>query len=195
MKLIVGLGNPGLIYENTRHNLGFRSLKIIAKKYKARFKSEDSLKSRIAAVDFDGTRCLLALPSTFMNLSGEAVKLLMKHKRISPEDLLVVHDDIDLELGSMRFKKCGSSGGHKGISSIIGALATQDFNRLKLGIGRSSCKEGTKNYVLSGFSKKEVKVLDILLDRAADACEIWARLGIDKAMNEFNQVKPKLKER
>jgi len=187
MKLIVGLGNPGMRYENTKHNLGAKVLKIFAKENKAKLTLERSLKSRVAEIDFDGDEYLLAIPATFMNLSGEAVKLLMGARDISHKDLLVVHDDMDLDLGVMRFKKQGSSGGHKGVDSVIKALGTQDFNRLKLGVGKSFSKDDTCDYVLSGFSKREQKVIDNLLDKAACACRVWAISGIEKAMNEYNK--------
>ncbi|MDD5006204.1 MAG: aminoacyl-tRNA hydrolase [Candidatus Omnitrophica bacterium] len=186
MKLIVGLGNPGLSYENTRHNLGAKSVKSIAKIYKVKLKLDRSLKSRLAHIDILNNECLLAMPNTYMNFSGEAVSLLLRAKKINPADLLVVHDDVDLDLGEMRFKKKGSSGGHKGIASIIKALNSQDFNRLKLGIGRSSRRQETKDHVLSSFSKQEAKIIMSLLKKIASACEVWVEFGIDRAMNEFN---------
>ncbi len=187
MKLIVGLGNPGLSYENTRHNLGAKALKIFAKENNTKLILERSLKSRIAQMHFANRKCLLAVPAIFMNLSGEAVISLVNFTKISLKDLLVVHDDIDLELGAMRFKKQGSSGGHRGVDSIITALGVQDFNLLKLGVGRSSLKEETKDYVLSVFSKKEKKILDNLFEEIIQACNAWIGFGIDKAMNEFNK--------
>lgn len=186
MKLIVGLGNPGLIYENTRHNLGAWVLKAIAREYKVRLKLDRSLKSRVAKIDILGTQCLIAIPNTFMNLSGEVINPLLRIKKILLKDLLVIYDDIDLELGAIRFRKKGSSGGHKGIKSIIMALGTEGFNRLKLGVGKSSCKEDTKDYVLSSFSKKELKIVNSLIERVVKACEMWVRFGLDRAMNEFN---------
>jgi PTH1 family peptidyl-tRNA hydrolase len=194
VKLIVGLGNPGLCYKNTRHNSGAKALRVFAKENKAKLILERSLKSRIAEVDLGGNKCLLAIPTTFMNLSGEALKLLIKSKNILPKDLLVIHDDMDLQLGSMRFKKQGSSGGHRGVFSIIKALGTQDFNRLKLGVGKSSSRDQAQDYVLSKFSRSEQKVLNNLLDRVIQACPVWAIFGIEKAMNEFNQMRPKLTE-
>ena len=186
MKLIIGLGNPGLSYQKTRHNLGARAIKEVAKEYKVRLRLNRSLKSRIAQIEISGLQCLIAIPNTFMNLSGEAVGLLLQSKRISLKDLLIIYDDIDLELGAMRFKKSGSSGGHRGVRSIIRVLNTQGFNRLKLGIGRSFCKENTKDYVLSNFIKKEIRTIDPLTQIVARACGIWAKFGIDRAMNEFN---------
>ena len=187
MKLIVGLGNPGLRYENTRHNLGAKVLKIFAKENKAKFKLERSLKSMISVVGFGDSQCLLAVPATFMNLSGEAVGLLLKIHKIPLGNLLVVHDDMDLELGVMRFKKQGSSGGHKGVDSIIKKLGTEDFNRLKLGVGKSSLKEATRDNVLSDFSRSEQKVISGLLNKTVHACQSWVRFGIDRAMNDYNK--------
>jgi PTH1 family peptidyl-tRNA hydrolase len=186
MKLIVGLGNPGLGYANTKHNLGARAVKLVAKEYKAKFKLERSLKSRIAEIEIDSNACLLAIPNTFMNLSGSAVGLILSARNISPQDLLVIHDDVDLDLGVMRFKKKGSSGGHKGIDSIIGVLSTSEFNRLRLGIGRGPKKIDTKDYVLSNFQRAEIKDINLLLEKVIKACEVWVNFGPDRAMSEFN---------
>jgi len=189
MKLIVGLGNPGIRYTNTRHNLGSRVVKALAKEYKAKFVANRSLKSQIARIDSKDGGCILALPTTFMNLSGEAVGALVNYYKLDLGELLVAHDDLDLELGVMRFKKQGSSGGHNGISSIMEVLNSQDFNRLKLGIGRAQDRDDTVDYVLSGFSKNESKILDYLVEDATRALEVWLSSGIDKVMNEFNQTK------
>jgi PTH1 family peptidyl-tRNA hydrolase len=186
MKLIVGLGNPGFSYVNTRHNLGARVVKAIAREHKVKLKLSRSLKSRIAIITIAREECLLAVPNTFMNLSGAAVELLLKLKGVLPGDALVVCDDMDLELGVLRFKKNGSSGGHKGLASIIKSLGTRDFNRLRLGIGRSLGKEEAKNYVLSSFHREELKVVNNLVKKVVAACEIWVKSGIEKAMNEFN---------
>lgn len=195
MKLIIGLGNPGVAYEKTRHNLGSQALRAIVKEYKAILRLNRSLKSRVAKVTIMGNECLLAIPNTFMNLSGEAVRLLLGLEEITSKDLLVIHDDIDLELGVIRFKKKGSSGGHKGIGSIIKELNSQDFCRLKLGIGRSFCKRDARDYVLSNFRRKELKVINPFMQNVVKACEVWIKLGIDRAMSEFNQIKPKFMER
>jgi PTH1 family peptidyl-tRNA hydrolase len=186
MKLIVGLGNPGLGYANTRHNLGARAVKAIAKEYKAKLKSDRSLKSKIAKIVINSNECLLAIPNTYMNLSGKPVGQLIRANNVSLQDLLVIHDDVDLDLGLMRFKKQGSSGGHKGIDSIIDQISDQDFNRLKLGIGRGPCRQDTKDYVLTNFQRKEIKVVDSLLRNVVKACEAWVEFGLDRAMNEFN---------
>lgn len=189
MKLIIGLGNPGPVYAKTRHNLGAKAVKIIAKEYKAKLTLNRSLKSRLNKISILNSDCVLAIPNTFMNLSGEAVVLLLKSEKISSKDLLVIHDDIDLGLGVIRFRKNGSSGGHKGIESIIKALNTGEFNRLKLGIGKSFYKEGTKDYVLSNFSKQELEIINPLLKKVVKACNIWIKFGIDRAMNEFNKMR------
>lgn len=186
MKLIVGLGNPGLSYEKTRHNLGAIALKEFAKQYGAKLKLVRAFKSRIAKIAILENECLLAMPNNFMNLSGEPVSLLLDFNKISLKDLLVIHDDIDLEPGAMRFKKKGGAGGHKGIKSVTQALNSHNFNRLKLGIGRSFSKDGTKDYVLSGFSKEELKIINPFIKKAVNACEAWVKFGIDRAMNEFN---------
>lgn len=186
MKLIVGLGNPSLSYANTRHNLGARIVKAITKEYKIGLKLNRSFKSRIAKIVIDNNECLLAIPNTYMNLSGESVSLLLRLKKVLPQDLLVIYDDVDLDLGAMRFRKKGGSGGHKGISSVIGAINTQDFNRLRLGIGRGHGRQETKDYVLTNFLRSEIKTVNSLLKNAVEACRVWVKFGPDKAMNEFN---------
>lgn len=190
MKLIVGLGNPGLSYENTRHNLGALAVKEIAKQYKAKLRLSRSLKSHIAKITILENECLLAMPNTFMNLSGESVDALLNSQNILLRDLLVIHDDMDLQPGKIRFKKKGGAGGHKGIESVAVALNSQNFNRLKLGIGRSFSKEEAKDYVLSIFSQEERKSVNHLIQKIVKACEVWVKFGIDRAMNEFNQMKP-----
>ncbi len=187
MKLIVGLGNPGLGYANTRHNLGARVVRAIAKEHKTRFKSDRSLKSRVAKININGNECLLAIPSTYMNLSGKAVGLLLRSKNISPDDLLVIHDDLDLEIGVMRFRKKGSAAGHNGIRSIVNTINTQEFNRLKLGIGECFNKEKTKDYVLSNFCRDEIKLVNTLIKKSVKGCGVWIKLGIDRVMNDYNQ--------
>lgn len=186
MKLIVGLGNPGLSYANTRHNLGARAVRAIAKEYRVGLKLNRSFKSRIAKIVVDNDECLLAIPSTYMNLSGQSIGLLLRLKKISPQDLLVIYDDVDLDLGVMRFRKKGGSGGHKGIKSVIETINTQDFNRLRLGIGRGHSRQETKDYVLTNFLRSEIKTVNSAVKDAAEACRIWIKFGPDKAMNEFN---------
>jgi len=186
MKLIVGLGNPGLFYENTRHNLGSHTVKAIAKKHRVKFRLQRSLKMRLAKIEIMGEVCLLAVPNSFMNLSGGPIALTMKEKEIDIKDLLVVFDDMDLEPGIIIFRKKGSAGGHKGIDSIIRSLNTNEFNRLKLGIGNAPNKAYSHDYVLTCFPKRVSKIINSAVQQAVQACHTWIVSGIDNAMNEFN---------
>ena len=140
-KLIVGLGNPGLIYAGSRHNVGFAVLKSLAGSLKINFKRDSSVSALVAKDKLPQKDIVLALPQTYMNLSGIAVVALLKKFKINPKDLLVVCDDLDLELGKMKIRPQGSSGGQRGIASIIERLGTQDFCRLRIGIGRPKSSE------------------------------------------------------
>jgi len=130
---------------------------------------------------------VLALPQTFMNLSGVAVKQLLRKYKISPENLLVVCDDLDLELGRIKIRESGSSGGHRGLKSIIDSLGNKDFSRLRIGIGRPGGKEDAADYVLSSFTKKETETVNSVVNNACDCVNSWVAQGIDRTMNIFNQ--------
>ena len=169
MKLIVGLGNPGFRYRNTRHNIGFLIID--------NFKKTDRSAS--------GRNVVLLKPQLFMNNSGIAVKKAVGKFNVPPEDVLVVCDDINLALGIIRLRPRGSAGGHGGLKSIIKEMATEGFNRLRVGIG--SGREGTlKDYVLSKFEPDEKKDLKEAVGRAAEAVHVWVEEGIEAAMNKFN---------
>jgi len=188
LKLIVGLGNPGLEYRTTKHNIGFAVVEGLAKenRIKLKHKLHFSLvgKGRIA-----GEEVVLALPQTFMNLSGKAVGELVAHEAKNAEDLLVVCDDINLELGKIRLKKQGSSGGHKGLESIIHTLKTDDFARLKVGIATEVHRGDITNYVLSPFKRRQMRNVSHAIDLAGESIECMIRDGIDKAMNKYNKRK------
>lgn len=186
MKLIIGLGNPGAIYENTRHNLGAHTVKWLAKKHDKRLRLYRSLKTRIATLNIKNRECVLAIPHTFMNVSGESVVLMLHANKVDPKDILIICDDMDLDAGSMRLRRSGGAGGHKGIDSVIRSLRTKEFNRLKLGIGRSSSWGGASDYVLSAFLKKELPIVDALVQRAMQVCYVWIQKGVSEAMNQFN---------
>jgi PTH1 family peptidyl-tRNA hydrolase len=192
MKLIIGLGNPGKDYAHNRHNVGFRCINHLAKLHSLNLKQRQC-QSQVGTGKIDSTRVLLAKPKTFVNLSGEAVRNLMRKHNIAISDLLVIHDDLDLPLGKIRLRQNGSSGGHKGIKSIISALGSQEFCRIKIGIGRSpqdqSSKHDTKivvNHVLSNFDSKEEQAIKPAIASAAEAVECIIAEGIVAAMNKFN---------
>ncbi len=188
MKLIVGLGNPGKIYEHTRHNTGQAVVKELGRKNKVVFKKGLFSSSLSGKCSINGVECLLAVPLTYMNLSGTAVKALIKKHKIGLEDLIVVFDDLDLEQGRVKFKSGGSSGGHKGVESIIQILGTDVFSRIRIGIGRPVNKSmEITNFVLTGFQKNERAVAAEAIEKACSAVEYWVELGAEKTMNIINR--------
>jgi PTH1 family peptidyl-tRNA hydrolase len=184
-RVITGLGNPGHRYARTRHNAGFEVVERIAGK-NGGWKDYRRLAS-ICSVQIEGTEVMLVRPLTFMNLSGEAVKHLLSHWNLSPEDLLVIHDDLDLSVGSIRLRPGGGPGGHKGVKSIIDCLQCRSFARLRIGIGRPPAGEDTVEYVLEPFSLEERSKLEDIWELAADAARCWVKSGIETAMNHYNR--------
>ena len=184
MKLIVGLGNPGREYEHTRHNLGFQVAEELARRYHVTLKSRGSWKARVAKIAEIDEGVLLAEPTTFMNLSGWAVREIAAFHKLSPSDVLIVVDDADLPLGRLRLRTSGSAGGHNGLKSIIQELGTVEFPRLRVGVGRQAGE--LKNHVLGRFSVDEKAQIDAAVKRAADAAELFAKEDILAAMNKFN---------
>ncbi|MDD4953794.1 MAG: aminoacyl-tRNA hydrolase [Candidatus Omnitrophica bacterium] len=186
MKLIFGLGNPGFVYAHSRHNIGFLVVKDIAKRQKISFKKDKNTCSLLGKGQIDGKNVLLALPLTFMNISGVALAGLTKKYRVGLEDLLVVCDDLDLEFGRLKLRPDGSSGGHRGLQSAIEAVGSGEFARLRVGIGRPGHSADAKDYVLSPFNKKERTELKGILQRSGDCAESWITQGIAETMNVFN---------
>lgn len=186
MKLIVGLGNPGLTYAPSRHNIGFAIVKSLASSLKVSFKRDNSVLASVGSGKLGAHILILALPQAFMNLSGVSVGALLKKFKAGPEDLLVVCDDLDLDLGRMKIRQLGSSGGHRGLSSIIEHLGTQNFNRLRIGIGRPRKNQDAAGYVLSGFSNKEKSTVQEIKVDALNCCRSWVENGIVETMNTFN---------
>jgi PTH1 family peptidyl-tRNA hydrolase len=188
--LIVGLGNPGPVYRLTRHNIGADVVGRLAKKWSLSFRRRPSLKSLVAAGRFRGRSVFLALPETFMNLCGEAVRSCLRKKRIPLDHLLVVSDDASLALGDLRVRSKGGSGGHNGMASVIEELGCEDFPRLRIGIGTGQIQQGgLSDYVLSRFPKKEESILKDVSARAIEAIECWLQDGIGSCMNHFNAKK------
>lgn len=195
LKLIVGLGNPGKEYEATRHNIGFRVVDRIASEAGVPVRKK-SCSSRWAEIRRAQGSFVVAKPLTFMNRSGEAVAALVRKFGIQPSGgLLVIVDDADLPFGRFRIRPSGSSGGHKGLESILRDLDTSAFNRFRIGVGRpgrageAAGEEGLRDYVLDPFSEDEQIVLPELLKTAAEASLLWMDQGATAAMNKFNQVK------
>lgn len=186
MKFIVGLGNPGKKYEFTRHNIGFLIVDALAD---APVGGEEvfrkGLQSRYCKQRLEGESVVLVKPQTFMNLSGKAVQAVLTYFKGPPEDLLVVHDDVDLEPGQLRFRAQGSSGGHRGIESIIECLGRRDFHRLKFGVGRDERRD-TADFVLTDFDRENEEKLKKDIERAAAAVKSWVRDGLETSAAVFN---------
>ena len=184
MKLIAGLGNPGPQYANNRHNVGYQCIERLVRRH-GLAKGRMMFKAWVTSGTIAGARTLLARPLTFMNLSGQSVRPLLRWYRIALPDLLVIYDDLDLPLGKIRLRQQGGSGGHKGMQSIIEALGTQEFARLRIGIGRPVHGE-PPDYVLSNFTPDEGIVMESAIDQAVAAIEAFIASGISTAMNGFN---------
>ena len=183
MKLIVGLGNPGKAYSNSRHNVGFRCVDRFARlNHIPLTRRQQRAKAGTGVVA--ETEVVVAKPRTFMNLSGEAVGRLVRRFGLPLEDLLVIHDDLDLPLGKVRIRQRGGSAGHKGVQSIIASLGSQDFPRIRVGIGRPDGDE--ISYVLSDFTAEEKQVIEEAVSTAADAIHCILAEGIEAAMNRYN---------
>jgi peptidyl-tRNA hydrolase, PTH1 family len=186
--LVVGLGNPGPEYAETRHNVGVRVVELLAAragggrfaKHKA---NADVLEGRLA-----GRRAVLAVPRTFMNVSGGPVAGLLRYYGVEPTDLVVVHDDLDLGFGVVRLKQGGGEGGHNGLRSISGSIGTKDYLRVRFGIGRPPGRQDPADFVLKRFSGAERKELEFAVDLAADAAEALLRDGLEPAQNRFHAL-------
>jgi PTH1 family peptidyl-tRNA hydrolase len=181
---IVGLGNPGGKYSRTRHNIGFMVVEEIALRYKIRLSEKKLYRSGEGAIG--ESSIALIEPLTFMNSSGIAVKEAMKRFNISPGNIVVVHDDMDINTGRLKIRRDGGSGGHKGVESIIQIIGTKDFTRVKAGIGRNEALYPEK-YVLSPFRADEQEAVSEMIRKASDAVSTIACEGVTKAMNRFNQ--------
>ena len=192
MKLIVGLGNPGIEYQFTPHNAGFLAVDRIAEDCGVALSNRRG-RALTARAKLAGQDVLLAKPETFMNLSGLSVAALIQEFEISPEDILVLYDELALPLGTIRIRERGSANGHNGVKSISGVLGTEEWLRIRIGVGKPTLadgreiKAGGKEYLLSPFRKQELAVLDEVLDRARGAVEMVLTEGVGAAMNEFNR--------
>lgn len=185
MKLVVGLGNPGKAYHGTRHNIGFRVVDALAARHQVEWQSAprgiEALIGRWRTSDV-----LLGKPLTFMNASGPAVGGLLQFYKIDIADALVVVDEISLELGRLRARPAGSAGGHNGLKSIIGALGSEEFPRLRVGVGRGDARRDLADHVLAAFAPDEQTVVDEMVDRSVAAAELFVSEGIASVMNRFN---------
>ncbi|MGN1401640.1 MAG: aminoacyl-tRNA hydrolase [Bacillus sp. (in: firmicutes)] len=185
MKLIVGLGNPGKEYDKTRHNIGFEVIDALAERWNIDL-NQAKHKGLYGAGYVSGIKVVLLKPLTYMNLSGESIRAVMDYLKIDVEDLVVLYDDLDLQTGKIRLRQKGSAGGHNGIKSTIAHLGTQEFNRIRIGIGRPSNGMSVTNYVLGRFQKEEWGELVPAIEKCCQACEAFTEKDFLKVMNEYN---------
>lgn len=184
--LIVGLGNPGREYTDTRHNIGFRCVDALAEAHGLRYERKKASKAKIASGTIAGRSVLLAKPQTYMNLSGSAVQGLATFYKIPPERIMIILDDLDIPPGALRIRPKGGTGGHKGLTDIVRRLGTNNIPRIRFGIGRPPGQMDPAAYVLRGFDADEHDVIDEAVARTVKAIETWLREGIDTAMNCYN---------
>jgi len=196
MHCIIGLGNPGPEYAETRHNVGFRVIDLLAARHGIRLRRRRSLaaiafgggrlRSEVGPGEIASQRVLLVEPQTFMNNSGEAAAQVVSYFDLQPQDLLIIYDDLDLELGTLRLRRGGSAGTHKGMRSVVAHLDTDEIPRLRLGIGPLPAEADAVEFVLSAFRGAEIATIEEMLTRAAEAVEYFLTEGIEAAMNKFN---------
>ena len=192
MKIIAGLGNPGKEYENTKHNVGFLTIDILAEKYGIKV-NKIKFKGLVGEGMIGTEKVILVKPQTYMNLSGQCIREIVAFYKLDMEDLVVIYDDIDLPMGNLRIRKKGSAGTHNGMRSIIYDLQDDGFPRVRVGIGGER-KGDLANYVISGFSGDDRKLIEEAIVKAADAVTCLVEDGIDRAMVDYNTKKPKLKK-
>jgi PTH1 family peptidyl-tRNA hydrolase len=186
VKVIVGLGNPGDEYARTPHNVGFMVVDRLAVRLEAALRASSKFESRLAGAVYGGEELLLVEPQTFMNNSGRAVGAVLAYRKLTLADLLVVVDDADLPLGSLRLRKQGGSAGHRGMESIAGVLGGTEFSRLRVGIGRRERGGGLVRHVLTAFGRDELDVVKGVVEEATEAVLCFVEQGMDAAMNRFN---------
>lgn len=184
MKLLVGLGNPGSEYAETRHNAGFRVIDMLARRLGVQV-DKPFLRALVGRGEINEFRVILAKPLTYMNASGEAVAALLRWYKLTPADLLVVYDDMDLPPGVVRIRPKGGSGGHRGLASVVEHVGTKEFARLRVGIGKPASGDPV-NWVLGKFAGEEKKVIEPVLERAVEAICTFVTRGINEAMNRYN---------
>jgi PTH1 family peptidyl-tRNA hydrolase len=188
MYVIVGLGNPGKKYENTRHNIGFITVDLLAERHGIKI-NKIKHKALVGEGTISDQKVLLVKPQTYMNLSGNSVREVMAYYKVEVENLLVIYDDIDIPTGSVRIRKKGSAGTHNGMRSVIYDLQSDQFPRIRIGMG-GNIKADLKDFVTGGFTKNEKAMMEKAVEHSADSVECFLRSGIDKAMNEYNIAKP-----
>ncbi len=185
MKLIVGLGNPGGEYAATRHNIGFRAIDSLARAYNIDI-TKNKFKALIGEGRIEDEKVILMKPQTYMNLSGEAVRACMDWKKIERNDIIIIYDDVSLDIGQLRIRKTGSAGGHNGIKNIIAHLGSQEFARIKVGVGEKPQGWDLADYVLGRFNEEEMEKMQSSLKDIEKAIAVMLDKGIDQAMNRYN---------
>lgn len=186
MKCIVGLGNPGKKYKNTRHNIGFMVIDELLQRHNWEL-GKTKFNGKYALEHAYGDKVILLQPQTYMNLSGESIRPLMDYYHINVEDVLVIYDDLDLPTGKIRLRQKGGHGGHNGIRSAIDHLGTKEFKRIRIGVGRPADASPIVDYVLRSFSKEQQEDVVKSIRKSADACEAWLEQPFNEVMNTFNQ--------
>ena len=186
MKLIIGLGNPGNKYENTRHNAGFMAIDSFAKKYNASFSLDTKLQGMISSINIAGNKAILLKPMTYMNLSGESVYKVMNYYKIDVEDIMVICDDLDSRLGRVRLRAKGSAGGHNGIKNIIENIKTSEFKRVRVGISKDKDRN-VIDYVLGKFNEEDKVIIDERIEIISCLIEDFVRYDFNKLMSIYNK--------
>lgn len=186
MKLIVGLGNPGKQYDQTRHNIGFEVIDALSSQMNIPL-NQSKFKGLYGIGFHKGEKVILLKPLTYMNLSGESIRAVMDYYQIELEDLLVIYDDLDLPVGKIRLRQKGSPGGHNGIKSTVAHLGTQQFNRIRIGIDRPVSGMSVPDYVLGRFRPDEISLTQEAVKKSSEACEVWLEKPFLQVMNEYNQ--------
>ncbi|MBF6215322.1 aminoacyl-tRNA hydrolase [Nocardia puris] len=184
--LVVGLGNPGPEYERTRHNVGFLVADVLAERVGGRFAVHKKSGADLLQARLDGRQVLIAKPRSYMNLSGRPVAALARFFSVPPTEVVVVHDELDLPFGAIKLKRGGGEGGHNGLRSVSSALATKDYLRTRIGIGRPPGRQDPADYVLKPFSAPERKEVPVVVEQAADAVELLLRVGLETAQNQLH---------
>ncbi|MCL2571289.1 MAG: aminoacyl-tRNA hydrolase [Defluviitaleaceae bacterium] len=187
MKIIIGLGNPGNAYKGTRHNVGFETIDKLCFDSNIKLKPNRRFKAHVGEGHIHKTPILLVKPQTYMNLSGQSVQSIIKFYKLPPQDIIVIYDDVSLPVGDIRIRESGSAGGQKGMIDIIAKLATDEFPRVRIGVGQKPEGWDLADYVLSRFPKKEWEAMIQGITKAGDAVELILKEGTKSAMNEFNR--------
>jgi len=185
MYLIIGLGNPEEEYARTRHNMGFDTINKISEKYNIKV-NKSKFNSLYGTGTIEGEKVILLKPQTYMNLSGEAVRDFMNFYKLSPENIIVIYDDLDIEPGIIKIRKKGGPGTHNGMKSVVSEIKTEDFARIRVGIGNPEYKNDLLNYILTRIPDEEYKVLEVSTKTAAEAVGEIIKSGLDSAMNKYN---------